>query len=348
LLKILSATMEEEASKTEPQLAAVVSPPACEFGEVSKFMQTPNAVSTDDNSTQTKAVPDTAQPTALDAATGENTSKASAESGGKKRTAPSQGQGDAKRRKVDFNVGDSGIFYTNIAPSGSEGGRRDLMRLLDEALQPVEKSATPAIGAATSEATASKLEQELKELRTEKPKFIPCAYAIAKGTGFFKLVGDVAACLPSEVVARMLMAQKDQSKSTRIVPSSRHLCRIMPIDYTCKPYVDDFRKLAVKILPQHVGPDAEPTVWSLEFKTRNTNTLKKDDVLQVIDDIVPKGKHKVSLSDPIKCIMVEVNPLFLWLEYFVTLGRAQEVQSKRTDYTRYQGFCKDSWKAGSR
>merc|ERR1712146_730242 len=67
------------------------------------------------------------------------------------------------------------------------------------------------------------------------------------------------------------------------------------------------------VLPSHVGPDADPTVWALEFRARNTNTLKKDTVLSVIDDIIPKGRHKVNINDPVKCILVEVNPLFCGL-----------------------------------
>jgi hypothetical protein len=114
-------------------------------------------------------------------------------------------------------------------------------------------------------------------------------------------------------VAKILLRQRDDFKKTRIATLSRLLCRILPIDYTCKPNISDFKKLAETVLPSHVGPDADPTVWALEFKARNTNTLTKELVLGVIDEIVPKGRHKVNINDPVKCILVEANHLFCGL-----------------------------------
>jgi len=109
---------------------------------------------------------------------------------------------------------------------------------------------------------------------------------------------------------RLLEAQKAEYQTTQAAPSSRLLCRVLPIDFTCKPHIDDFEKLAKAVLLPHLGDEAEPTVWALEFRARNTNTLKKEAVLKVIDELVSKDRHKVNLNDPQKCILVEVNPLF--------------------------------------
>jgi len=155
------------------------------------------------------------------------------------------------------------------------------------------------------------LEDELKELKATKPSLVACS-EVAKGTGFLKFAGD-GQMAPSTVVSAMLETQRAEYQATRMVMSSKLLCRILPIDHTCKPYIDDFRKLAKEVLPPHVGPEAEPTVWALEFKARNTSTLKKEAVLEVVDEIVPKGRHKVNIGDPAKCILVEVNPLFCGL-----------------------------------
>jgi len=236
--------------------------------------------------------------------------------GGKKRPAnPGEGHGDAKRRRADFSMGDRGVFFTTTTPGGAGNARRDLVRLLEDALS---QGAGSAGGAQDTEgrgtaSVGSQLEAELQELKTTKPSFVLCGHEVAKGTGFLKFAGPAASQTPSEVVAKLLQTQRDEFQATRMAPSSRLLCRVLPIDYTCKPFVDDFRKLAQEVLPQHVGPDAEPTVWALEFRARNTNTLKKEAVLGIIDDIVPKGKHRVNLSDPKKCILVEVNPLFCGL-----------------------------------
>mmetsp|Transcript_19687 Transcript_19687/g.55483 ORF Transcript_19687/g.55483 Transcript_19687/m.55483 type:complete len:279 (+) Transcript_19687:3-839(+) len=165
----------------------------------------------------------------------------------------------------------------------------------------------------------ARLEAELQQLKTAKPTFVLCSHEalgiskVAKGTGFLKFAGEAASRVPSEVVARLLEAQRAEFQATHMAPSSRLLCRVLPIDHTCKPFLEDFRKLAQAVLTEHVGPEAEPTVWALEFRARNTTTLKKEAVLSIIDEIVAKGRHRVNLSDPKKCILVEVNPLFCGL-----------------------------------
>eukprot|EP00435_Cladocopium_sp_Y103_P027390 s3499_g6.t1 len=65
--------------------------------------------------------------------------------------------------------------------------------------------------------------------------------------------------------------------------------------------------MCAEVLPSHLGPDVEPTTWALEYKARNANAIKKEAVLEVLDSIAPKDRHKVNLNDPAKCIVVQVN-----------------------------------------
>jgi len=125
-----------------------------------------------------------------------------------------------------------------------------------------------------------------------------------------KFAGSAVGLVPSEVIVRVLETQKAEYQANNVAPSSRLLCRVLPVDHTCKPFIDDFQKLAKEVLEPHLGESAPPTVWALEFRARNTTTLKKEAVLSVIDDLVSKDRHKVNLNDPEKCILVEVNPLF--------------------------------------
>lgn len=233
---------------------------------------------------------------------------------GSKRAAPraaaKEGHGDAKRRRHDFDVGDRGVFFTTVTPGASGNARRDLVRLLESSLPSVSSRSG---GEREAKTAAAGLEAELKQLKESTAPFVNCGNEVAKGTGFVKFAGEATECLPSEVVSNMLETQRAEFQAKHVAPSSRLLCRVLPIDHTCKPFVDDFRKLAQAVLPTHVGPEAEPTVWALEFRARNTSTLKKEAVLSIVDEIVPKGVHKVSLDDPKKCILVEVNPLFCGL-----------------------------------
>ncbi|CAK0862222.1 unnamed protein product [Prorocentrum cordatum] len=212
----------------------------------------------------------------------------------KKRAAPGEGRGDGKRRKADFAMGDRGVFFTTMSPGAAGNARRDLVKLLEEAMGVAAGGAAAAPSAASASA---QLDAELQELRDTKPTFSMVSHEIAKGTGFLKFAGTADTPPPSELVAKLLERQRVEYQATRMAPCSRLLCRVLPIDYTCKPYLEHFKLLAQTVLPGHVGPDAEPTVWALEFRARNTSTLKKDTVLAVIDEIVPKGRHKAARAD---------------------------------------------------
>jgi len=237
-----------------------------------------------------------------------------AEAVGKKRGAtPGQDQGDNKRRKADFTVCDRGAFFTCTIPSVSPNARRDLYRLLDAAAG--EAASKEAAGGTAETSASAKLDAELKELKetSKAPRFVGCDKDIARGTGFIKFTveGDV----PSKLVPKILDTQKAKFQASRVAPSSKLLCRVLPIDHTCKPFIEDFKKLAETVLTPHLGAEADPTVWGLEFKSRNMTTLKKEAVLAAIDEIATKtpGRHKVNLTNPEKCILVEVNPMFCGL-----------------------------------
>lgn len=213
-----------------------------------------------------------------------------------------EGTADAKRQKVNFSIGDSGIFFTTGSPGACSNGRKELMRLLKAVVD--EPDGGDSMGSGTS--ASAQIDAELAELRAGWKRFIPCA-EVAKGTGFVKCAD--ANDVPSDLVLRMFKAQCKEIDKGYGMSVSRSLCRVLPIDHTCKPYVEDFRKLAEEVLRPVF---AKPVVWALEFKARNTSTLKKDMVLEVLDKIVADCGvvHKVNINDPDKCILVEVNPLF--------------------------------------
>eukprot|EP00439_Symbiodinium_sp_Y106_P082954 s1339_g22.t1 len=126
------------------------------------------------------------------------------------------------------------------------------------------------------------------------------------------------------VVSQMLDAQRAGFLSTGMATASRLICRVLPLDNLCKPFLEDFRQLAQAVLPPHLGPDVAATTWALEFKARNTNTLKKEAVLEVLDAIIPKGHHKVNLNDPAKCILVEVQPSWCGLSVVENWARLKK------------------------
>ncbi|CAJ1336757.1 unnamed protein product [Effrenium voratum] len=201
------------------------------------------------------------------------------------RKRPQNGSGggqNAKRQKVEIAPGDKGVYFTTLNSGSVDRAKRDLKQLLEE----------------------YKVPEDLKS-RISKLDFTPCTEA-TKGMGFLKLL-NMEDLLPSKVVSQVLAVQRDNFQSTGIPTCSRLLCRVLPIDHTCKPTMADFRKLAEEVLPLQLGAEAEPTTWALEFKARNSSAIKKEAVLEVLDAIAPKERHKVNLNDPAKCIVVQVH-----------------------------------------
>lgn len=244
------------------------------------------------------------------AATGAQDAAAAGAESGKRKAGASHNQGvaDKKRRRADFAIGECGVFYTTVAPSATMKVRLDLISLLDDAA---------AESAEVSSGASAGLDAELAELKESGKRFTGVNQEVAKGTGFIKFGGPDAGSpggdIPSVLVARVLEKQRAAFLSKGFASSSRLLCRVLPIDHTCKPHLKDFQELAQAVLPAHVGAHAaEPTVWALEFRARNTSTLTKAAVLKVIDEIADK-KHTVNLTDPKKMILVEVSPLFCGL-----------------------------------
>mmetsp|Transcript_23427 Transcript_23427/g.54551 ORF Transcript_23427/g.54551 Transcript_23427/m.54551 type:complete len:379 (+) Transcript_23427:132-1268(+) len=296
--------MEESAAVTATVAAAAASAPQ---GESKPAVDSGSAAAAAASSPSKDAPKEATASVAMPKAPAESAAAAK----GTKRPPPAatggdSSKGDQKRRKADFQIGDSGVFYTTVSPGATNSARRDLVHMLEAEMRRQPEAASNGGDASAS----ASLDAELKALKEKPPLLEACLQEVAKGTGFIKFVGDASQSKPSTAVMQLLEKQRADFLSKKQAMTSRHVCRIIPIDHTCKPFPEEFKKLATTVLTPVVGPDAEPTVWALEFRARNTSTLKKETVLSIIDEIVPKGKHKVSLTDPEKCILVEVNPLF--------------------------------------
>ena len=87
---------------------------------------------------------------------------------------------------------------------------------------------------------------------------------------------------------------------------TRFLIRLVPIEVTCKAYIDDITKSFEVLLHKYFND--EPKSFSVVYNHRNNNNLLKDDVVQVIAHMVlniQKG-HSVNLKNPDIFIVVEV------------------------------------------
>lgn len=210
-----------------------------------------------------------------------------------------EGHADKKRRKQGFFIGDRGIFYTTSNPRHPKTASQSILNALT-------KDAVPS----TTSITAS-LAAEAEELRGQKAITEVGGQLTPKSTGFLKFHDDR---IPSDAVTEML--EKVEKKELFL----RFVCRVLPIDVTCKPHFEDFVKVAEqKIKPIFDELRATNGTWALEFKTRNSSTIKKEEVLKTLDQW--STNVKANLGDPTLCILVEVNPMFCGISILRHWGR---------------------------
>lgn len=90
------------------------------------------------------------------------------------------------------------------------------------------------------------------------------------------------------------------------IPRSKCLIRLIPINTTCKAYMDDITKMADKMFDEYFKGD--PTTFSIFYTKRNNNTLLRDEVISMLVQLVRDRNpgHKVDLKNSKKTIVIEV------------------------------------------
>ncbi|KAL2912793.1 hypothetical protein HK105_207680 [Polyrhizophydium stewartii] len=106
---------------------------------------------------------------------------------------------------------------------------------------------------------------------------------------------------PVEFVTQVLDdLQAKQAKRTRFTS------RIIPLSHTCFANPTDMTELARRVIEPHFSTDLDKAVtYAIIAKTRNNDKVSRDSLIQTIAPLVP-AHHKVDLSAPELCIIVEV------------------------------------------
>ena len=94
-----------------------------------------------------------------------------------------------------------------------------------------------------------------------------------------------------------------QSKTQK----SRFILRLLPILGTCKAYEKNMEEMAENVLSSSLKT-ITGTTYSVLFKTRNNNQVKRDDVFRIIGSVMRSQTQPwtVELDDPDICIVVEI------------------------------------------
>nr|CAG4644405.1 EOG090X0GPG [Lepidurus arcticus] len=105
---------------------------------------------------------------------------------------------------------------------------------------------------------------------------------------------------------------------------SRFLIRLLPIEATCKGNLEDITRSVEPLIETHF-PDVK--TFSILFRVRNNNQMKRDEVIAAVAQMVTKRfpDIKPNLNDPDKSIIIEI------VQKHVCLG----VVSRYFDFAKY-------------
>ncbi|XP_072167666.1 THUMP domain-containing protein 1-like [Diadema setosum] len=110
---------------------------------------------------------------------------------------------------------------------------------------------------------------------------------------------------PHEVVYSLL-ADLEKSKTHK----ARQIQRMLPVSHTCRPFEEKIEATAKDMLyPFFHGPDAKDSTFCVMVKSRNNNSLSRNNVIRVLASMAMEGslhQHKVNFDNPDLTIMVDV------------------------------------------
>lgn len=146
-----------------------------------------------------------------------------------------------------------------------------------------------------SENDPTDLEEEIKALKAERR--FQVVESGAKNFLFIRTTLDDPVRL-AETIIKDVAEQKAQK--------TRYLLRLVPIEATCKAYLEDIKTTAAALIEKHFKDS--PKTFSVIFNHRNNNSVPKDDVIKALADLVAaqRSDHKVDLKNAETSIVVEV------------------------------------------
>ncbi|KAK7868704.1 hypothetical protein R5R35_008230 [Gryllus longicercus] len=106
---------------------------------------------------------------------------------------------------------------------------------------------------------------------------------------------------PTEL-AYSIMTDIDTTKKQR----SRFLLRLIPVETTCKAYMDEIRKNAAVLIDKYFSKEGK--TFAIVFNHRNNNSIKRNDVIEELAEMI-KVRHvdnKVDLSQPQLTFIIEI------------------------------------------
>uniref|UniRef100_A0A0N7Z8J7 Putative thump domain-containing protein n=1 Tax=Rhodnius neglectus TaxID=72488 RepID=A0A0N7Z8J7_9HEMI len=201
-----------------------------------------------------------------------------------------------KRKKLFLQSGMKGFFCT------SNGKEKDCIRealnLLDEQYSKIcPKTEENEFRKEDIERELEKEVEELKNRCFSDNKPFQVIETDVKSCVFIKTTVNDHVKLATSIFTEI----KDQKKC-----KSKFLIRLLPIEITCKAYIDDIKKAADEIFDVHFK--CEPTTYAVMYNHRCNNSVLRAEVIEALCVLVRDRNlnHSVELKNPKKAILVEI------------------------------------------
>ncbi|GIX61904.1 protein phosphatase 2C domain containing protein [Babesia caballi] len=236
---------------------------------------------------------------------------------GEKRERPAGGgrRPPWKRGKQDTGklpIGSRGLLITNAVSRKHKEAMQECLTILREHCESVNPAFGRAPGTADPSGGAANVEDAIKQELLDNKRFFdrfvpgPC---ISKNLNVvhFKDEADVPSTYVREIFHAILNNR---------AYSARFLCRIVPYDLVCKaegePFTEALTALVAREFPDSQAngvcekeDKGECETWSLSYACRNSNALKRQDVLDLAVQLVGRN-YRVDLRTPDRLLVVEV------------------------------------------
>ncbi|XP_012521920.1 THUMP domain-containing protein 1 homolog isoform X1 [Monomorium pharaonis] len=146
------------------------------------------------------------------------------------------------------------------------------------------------------------LEKEINELKTEHEMPLPFRKFQVVDTGVKNMI-FIASTIPNPLqLVTKIVSELDTTKKQ----CTRYLLRLLPIEVVCKAYMDKIKIKASELFERYFAQ--EPKTFSIVFNHRNNNSIKRDEIIEDLAEIILKKNpgNKADLKNPDIAVIVEV------------------------------------------
>lgn len=238
-----------------------------------------------------------------------------------------KGKGAGKVKRLTGELPERAFVVSSETPAMCQKATKEAIALLMAVVETSPSADRLEVKAEGSEAqqprngthksVSEALESELRELRGEdeeggvqaaKKRRISFLGEVTRGVAILSCPRKADAPdfpAPSQLVESVF---QEHRKGTGLVHDVRFVVRLLPLDFVCSPHLSNFRTAAAASLPTAFASVPPGATWYLAWFGRAMSTIKREDALVVIKEVLKPLGLELSVSDAEHMIIVEVNP----------------------------------------